>query len=776
MLALVQWMNPQWGWVLPAAVLLPLAAHLMSQRAGRLAYFPAVRFVAKAVAEQARWRAPRQWLLLLLRVLILALVIAAFAQPWWWRDDQTVSQREQGLAVVLIVDASASMQRTVQGSTLFDTARAQALAALASLDPARDRAMLIILDASPSSVLPRMSANFSAMRDALLTLKPTWEQGHLTAALTLAASPPWDPADRVGTAPLTIHLFGDMQRTQWPDDAQLRTILADKTFVPHDVAASASSENLALHHVTLAPARPVRGQRATVSVEAAYYAPAGHAPLDVHVRMTTTGIASSSPATLVRRVTLAPQVKTRVSFPWQPVDAGPVYIALSIEPASRSMTDALLQDDQTGLHVNVVRAQRVALVTRDSSDDPSSSAYYLARALTPAIDAAVNDVRLEEWSPDSLKKQLGSTSPSLWPACIVMVQTGALDASARDALANYISQGGGVWWLLDSQAAADSLATWQVNENAISPVIPASQGHQQAPDSLQKISRIDGMAHIGQGAYDQPTLGVFEGPSRATMSAIYFTHTFEGRLAPDALSLLDLAHLLPDTQAHPPVLAWRTLGQGRLALFTADISPASSNLVKAPVFLPLVHQMVRSLSPQQTATANPTPGGTTTVSVEASDLSSGLYLLPPDGSRTILPTDKTAGQTGSTGSPKGALLVSLTHLTQPGRYDLHAQSDNRFLGGVQVEMAETESDLTSELPPSALRRVSETAADVPSHNNASSSPAPSVSEATMRERGRPLWPYCLMLAAVLLALESLVGAGLQANTFGRRVHEEQRHA
>lgn len=765
MLAYVQWMTPAWVWALPVAVLLPLVVHLLSQRGGKLAYFPAVRFVKKAVALQTRWYRPRHWLMLLIRMLILAAVIGALAQPIWWRDPAAASQNYQGVAAVLILDASASMQRTEQGSSLFEIARAQTIAALSSLDPSRDRAMVIVMDASPSPILPRMSANFSAMADELRTLKPTWEHGDLTAALTLAARPPWDPNDKAATALLNIHLFSDMQKTQWPGEAQLRTILADKTFIPQPVGQAKSVKgNLALHRASVTPSQPVPGQRVTVWADVANYADANSPPVNVNVVMVAAGQRQ------VRMVKVAAGGTARVSFLWQPREAGTTYVSLTLEPAvdSAGNVNALTADDHTGRFVQVARSRKVALVTAADVDDPSSSPYYFKRALTPDKDPSANDVHLQVLTPAMLAGTLSPSSSAQWPACIVMTMAGGPPQAALDALAAYMNQGGGVWWIIDSAIAATSLANWQSELGSLAPVVNA----QNPTQTLPLIMRIDGMPTIGSGAFDDPALEVFEGPARSALLQQTFTATFEGTLAPGAKSLLSFKHLLTDDASntlnlHPPLLASLQVGQGQLVVMTAMLSPDASPLVKGQVFVPLVHQIVRTLSPLLRATSNPLVGSSLSIDLPvpdgATDAAAGLYVLKPDGSRItqIVLDPPMPGQTSSVQLP--------TISRDVGRYSLHVKANDQLLGGVQVELASSESDLTpwqlantsaahSPLASPATTDDSEHVITTPQSRASQAADQPLVvSDAALREHGQPLWPYLLLLAVLLLILESLLG-------------------
>ena len=185
-LAWVQWINPWWAVALPLAVAVPLLAHLRQRGRPREVLLPTARFARAAAGSYQHWAQPRHRLILTLRALLLAFMVAALAGPTWVGYGDGVSG-DGGWNVVLVVDRSASMSRSVHGATLFDEAKSRAMDVIESLDPSRDRASVVWLDAYPTTLLPRPTGHFPLLVNRLTHSQPTFQRGDLPAALRLAA-------------------------------------------------------------------------------------------------------------------------------------------------------------------------------------------------------------------------------------------------------------------------------------------------------------------------------------------------------------------------------------------------------------------------------------------------------------------------------------------------------------------------------------------------------------------------------------------------------------
>src|SRR5512145_2004805 len=93
---------------LPLAAL-PLILHLLYRRKSPVVPFPTLRFIKASLQQSAARRKVQRWLLLAIRMLLLALLIWAVAQPAKTLAARFFSSGSNSVAVI-VVDTSWSMQ------------------------------------------------------------------------------------------------------------------------------------------------------------------------------------------------------------------------------------------------------------------------------------------------------------------------------------------------------------------------------------------------------------------------------------------------------------------------------------------------------------------------------------------------------------------------------------------------------------------------------------------------------------------------------------------
>ena len=569
---MLTFLTPWWGAAMLAAIGLPLLAHLLSRAGGRVAVFPAVRFVEQAAADVARVARPRHWLLALLRMSMLAMVVLAFMQPVWYRD-AAAARRDEGLLVAVVVDRSASMQRVDGGVTLFDEAKRQALQLLGTLDPSRDRAVVVMVDRHPTTLLPEPSANFSELMHRLGQAQPTHERGDMEQALRLAAgfAERVDGSSEAGRE-FRVELFTDVQATTWPGE-----LLADVSQMGEvNVHAVGDADgNVAMGRPTISPRHPVAGQRAVVGVEVANY---GSEPVRVAVELAA-GERAQRQWVAVREWSRA-GVTFGVTFD----EPGPVNVEAML--GHEGMGDALWADDTAGRVVHVAAHRPVTLVTRADWGDDTTAAYFVGRALSPDGESDAG-VALSVVGPAALGAEGGGGSEMKGDGTalpvVVLVEAGRIGAAGLAALERHLEHGGGVVWVVDGPEATASL-----------------DGFEGSPID---VARWQGAAarSLGMGRFDDPILSAFEGAARSALLRTTFRETVDGALASEATALLTYAD-------GGPAVAARWHGGGRLVVVGADLSPAATDLVKGPMLVPLLHQLIRHVAPGLPETPGPRVG------------------------------------------------------------------------------------------------------------------------------------------------------------------------
>lgn len=108
-----------------AAVSIPLIIHLLSMRKTREINFSSIRFIEELKHESIRRLQIKHWILVLLRMLLIATLVLMFARPVGEGFISGAMSGEQETRVLLIVDNSASMSMEYDGQKLLDRVKTQ---------------------------------------------------------------------------------------------------------------------------------------------------------------------------------------------------------------------------------------------------------------------------------------------------------------------------------------------------------------------------------------------------------------------------------------------------------------------------------------------------------------------------------------------------------------------------------------------------------------------------------------------------------------------------
>ncbi len=160
-----------------AAAGVPVIIHLLNRRRFREVTWAAMQFLMAAVRRNRRRIRVEQWLLLLLRTLVVILVVLAMAKPFLETFGAVIAGRRTHR--VLVLDDSLSMGYTSGEASRFE--QAKELAAQLVKDSRQGDVISVILmgdppkvvigDPSPSSVEVRKEI---AELDAVARRAPTW--------------------------------------------------------------------------------------------------------------------------------------------------------------------------------------------------------------------------------------------------------------------------------------------------------------------------------------------------------------------------------------------------------------------------------------------------------------------------------------------------------------------------------------------------------------------------------------------------------------------------
>jgi hypothetical protein len=419
LLAAISFAAPWMAWGAVAAVGLPVLAHLLSRTRYREVVFPAVRLVQRAVAATSRIETPRHRLLMLLRWLVLMLLVLAFMRPQWTPNAQAEGG-DRGILLLLLVDQSASMQRTREGATLYDRAQREAQQLLDQLDPTKDMAAVITVDHNPKSLLPVPTAQFSLLAEQLKTTKPGYTTADWPAALATTQRLTRDASRAVRLVTLS---------DQQGDTPDLSTLFdgSSKPRIDHE-CIDGPTGNTAVRFIDVRPYPAIASRPITATVEVQHY---GESPKQLTLN------ASSLDEQFKRTITLGPNETRRVAFDFQAYDRIGPLINVRAEPL-----DTLSADNEAGIHIPLQASSNVLII-----HDPGKASEQLADRVALLVNPdKTGGATLPDVETITVQQAL-STLSRLDPASlrtVVLLNQQTLPDTASEALEAYVQSGGGV--------------------------------------------------------------------------------------------------------------------------------------------------------------------------------------------------------------------------------------------------------------------------------------------------------------------------------------------
>jgi hypothetical protein len=397
-----------------------------------------------------------------------------------------------------------------------------------------------------------------------------------------------------------------------------------------------------------------------------------------------------------QQVSVAPRASASVAFT-QFTLAEP-----NVRGAVRAGDDPLPADN--AFHFVLAPSAPLSILVVDSGADAGSS-LYLSKALgigsTPAFQVEV--VPASRVTPDHLNSR----------SVVILNDTPLPSAAGPGALKSFVERGGGLFVVLGERS------TWPSTDVDL---LPGKVGPPTDPANGR-------VGSIGFRDYSHQIFEVFKAPRSGDLTAPRF---FRYR----ALEPTTDARVLVRFDDGAVAAAERRVGTGRVMVWTSTLDDSWNNLAKAPVYLPLLHQIVRYLGQYQQPQSWLTVG-------QVLDLAAPSR---PQGDRVIVtPSGERIQQTGEDG---------LVELNEQGIYELrrtgNGASETARPESIAVNLDPAESDLapidTSELVAAVTGRATAPAVQ------------PVAPEATREdaEKRQALWWYLLVAGLLLLAAENVV--------------------
>ena len=689
------------------AIGLPIFFHLIRRTPRGQVEFSSLMFLEETPPTLTRRSRLDNWLLLFIRALALILLAIAFTRPFWrgasMSDSDAVVRRS-----VLMIDTSASMRR----GALWDQTKSEAEEVIEDLS-AGDQLAIVAFDNQPKTVLSFDQASQlpleqlkTAAKTAVDDLKPTWMPTDLGSALAYAAdlAATYEDADSAGKEQIASS-SGPANLILLSDMQEGARTESLQTFAwPDDLQLDV--RQMKSEQRSNASARILQ----TVSTASDEDDETGKDRVRVRVENSEDAVKSQFRLSWI--------TNTGQSIAELPimVPPGQSRVVRMPEPDTNTRALMLLDDDHMFDNQRFVirpepKLQTLLFLGADSqaadsqAEQRESLMYYLRKV---PLD---NSRRIVETKAIEPSKLLRTPEPYQTPL-VVVAET--IEAEIADRLMSYVKAGGQVLFALAKES-----------DKSMAPAI------ERTTESSLKVTEasVDDYAMLAKIDFTHPVFGSMSDPQFNDFTKIHFwSHRKLEALDEDW-------KVLAQFDDGDPALIEKRLGEGKVWVLAAGWQPSASQLALSTKFIPLVFTFFDATAANPRPTADFVLGKPIELSLSEDSIISGT-----DGFRI------------AASSP-----MDLDAITEPGIYRHTFGNQSQSFA---INMAPSESQTT----PMAVDSLERFGVDL---GQALSVAEIKASQRQLRDielEGRQkLWQWLIVIALVLLGLETLLG-GLLGRT------------
>ena len=652
------------AWLGGAAV--PLLLHLLSRSQFRAVNWGAMMFLTGPDTGARHWARVRQWILLVVRMMLVGLLATALARPVIasrFLNVPTAGLTSGGTAaVVIILDDSPSMGYMANGQSRLDLGRQVTLQILSALKRGDQASLILSGSRDPQAPAPP-TLDLQSIASKVSELQPELGQSDFASDLLRAA----DLLDHSGPSEREIYLICDRQAIGWRNlndvfrqrwNARREGgMLPRVTLIP---VGDEQADNLAIDAVEF-PDRPVfRNVSTSVQVRIHNYGPAAAKDVPVSIWIGTDTIYNSVmdvPARSTRTVTANCRFNT----------AGSKVISAALR------SQGLTSDDRLDSQVDVVDRLRVLHVTMTVPTTPAAgTAPTTGPSAVPrnAVDAALFSAAAaqdQQYAVDTVSAQTALTIELLRRYSVLLLDDVPRFTSAQaKTLQQFSDAGGGILVLPGSDVDVANYNS-TLHGNGIS-LLPAA-----IKPAILKASHLVNVDH------QHPVFRSFPAkpnPFAAVVVNRFFPSTPYGG---------DI-HVLVKLTGGEPLMIDGTAGHGHVILLSSAQNRDWNSLADPALARQLLQAVVRYLGVNAAVDRNLWPGQQL---LEVSDepvAESSVYVQPLSmASREPVIITRNGARTEMRYSKTG----------RPGTYRLHYRTvDSEKVVNYVVSAGRNQSDLS----------------------------------------------------------------------------------
>ena len=569
--------------------LVPLLVHLLSRARYQTVDWGATMFLEGVDVRQTASARLKQFLLLLLRMGIIACLAMAMAQPVVRGRWGAAGGADSRISAVIVLDTSWSMGFNENGKTRMELARSAVLGILESLK--EHRVAVVVLGTRDPDMMGPPTTDLQQLAQKVIALGEPSGRADVAAGLVRAA----EILDQTAETTRELYVVTDRQASSWiavteSFARQIRSRLERRgtqaRFFVVPVGGEAA-QNLAIESVDLVSPPAIRDQTSEIEVRLRNYGTTFRGGVEVKVKGDTTS------------VSVGPGQTAQVRVPVRFRESGAELVTAMLPGGG-----GLRFDDRMDAAIDVIEPIRVLIVSGDERPTVlQSESDFLRIALAPKAAQAkqkgendpnkargdpcrVSVVPVERWDEDDLGKY----------QVVVLANVPQLTQSQAVAIEQFVYEGGGLWIAPGGLTRIDNLnAMLYRGGTGIMPakLLPPT------PDDGSEATGVQGISE-----FDHPVFRFLKGrPDPVPVATI-------GRHFPAEVRSRGARVLAQYGSGRPFLIEARdtAAGRGRVLLVTTPLDTDWGTLPLSSFYLPFAQSAVRYLAGGQVAERNLSPG------------------------------------------------------------------------------------------------------------------------------------------------------------------------
>ncbi|MEK7264300.1 MAG: BatA and WFA domain-containing protein [Bacteroidota bacterium] len=695
-----------------AGAAIPVILHLLNLRKLRTVEFSTLTFLKELQTTKIRRLKLRQFLLLLLRTLIIISIVLAFARPALKGSiGDAVGTRARTTSVILL-DNTLSMSAQNEQGQLLQQAKETAIN-LVDVMKEGDEMFLIRSSEIPFAVTETPLHDVAMLKTLIRETTISFRHSSLNDAIGLAAS----LLEKSQNYNKELYLLSDFQTTEWTH----RNAAAEKLFAENvRIFASkifSQQSNVTIDSIAVQTSIIEQGKPVAIAVTIHNYS-------ENEVRDNAVSIFLNGTRVAQKNISITKWGIHTETFSIIPKENG--WLSGKVEVES----DALDEDNTKYFSLYVPENISVAFVAEQESD-----IQFPLLALSVNNDSVRSLFIIQKYLHSSLSRvNLNATD------VLVLSNLASVTTTETEQLKLFLQRGGGIIFF-----PGDNTIPTQWNTLFFSPlkIMPVTQIVRTAQKgiSIASMEKIDYQHPLFSGVYDE----LLTKKQTAHESPSVFS--FLQRL-PDKSEVSIIA-----TQSNTPVLSELRFNDGVMLLYAIAPTLSWSELPRKGMFVPLMYRSILYAALR-------TEKSNTYCIAESPTLQLQRGKISQEKQLQIIPAEKLTGDeefidlAKDTSGNSLRLLATLSPRMTVGNY--FVVSGEKKLASFSVNIEARESDLRSILDEEMEKFYSSNGLEAKNVSAISSSEK--VMSAVLESRyGVELWKFFILCALVFALLEMFVG-------------------